>query len=345
MVERHFQVRTAVAAPVGDPGRDGAATVGVVLYLGLSGGIGSGKSTVSARFAELGAVVIDADRLARDVVQPGGEGLAQIVARFGTDVLLPDGSLNRPALGAIVFAEERARRDLEKITHPRVQQLTTQLRRAAPREAIVVHDVPLLVEAGLAPDHHLSVIVDAAEEVRAERLTTMRGMAPEEASSRIAAQATDAQRYAVADVLLDNNGTRDALLEQVDSLWQERLSPYNDNLLAARGAPSGPPARVEPDTPQAARTIARVRRQLDQAGLGDRVVSSRMGPGGVLVVQLQAADADDATLRSALLAAGFAAGVGPSDYAACDPAAPLSLEVRRVEAAAVPPDQPRGVTE
>ena len=327
MGERYFHVRTGGAAPVGDPGRDGAATVCVVLYLGLSGGIGSGKSTVSARFAELGAVVIDADRLARKVVEPGSDGLAEIAARFGADVLAPDGSLNRPALGAIVFGDEAARRDLERITHPRVQELTTQLRAAAPRDAIVVHDVPLLVEAGLAPDHHLGVIVDAAAQVRAERLVELRGMTAGEASARIAAQATDQQRYAVADVLLDNNGTRAALLEQVDSLWRERLSPYNDNLLAGHGAPSAPGKSVQPDTPEAVRTIARLQRQLAGAGLGDRVLSIRFRNDGVLQLRVRAAQSDDRTLRTALLAAGFAGGPTPSGYAACDPAAPLSLEI------------------
>nr|WP_246242896.1 dephospho-CoA kinase [Flexivirga aerilata] len=205
----------------------------------MTGGIGSGKSTVSARLTELGAVVIDADRLAREVVAPGTPGLAEIAVRFGDQVLQPDGSLDRAALGAIVFADPDARRDLERITHPRIADLTAQARAAAPREAIVVHDMPLLVETGLAGNYDLVLIVDAAEDVRLERLVRDRGMTPEDARARIAAQATDEQRRAVADVLLDNNGTREELLAQVDSLWRERLAPYNAKLVDKAREASG----------------------------------------------------------------------------------------------------------
>lgn len=295
-----------------------------MLYVGLSGGIASGKSTVSVRFAELGAVVIDADRLAREVVEPGSEGLAEVADRFGAEVLLPDGSLNRPALGAIVFADEQARRDLEAITHPRVRDLTELRRRRAPREAIVVHDVPLLVEVGLAADHHLVVLVDAAAQVRHDRLVRDRGMDSAAARARIGAQATDEQRHAVADVLLDNNGTRGALLEQVEALWRERLSPYNDNLLADRAVWRD--SRVvlhdaDPDWPmQAARSLARLDRQLSAAGLRGRVsaiehIGSTSVPGlaakNVIDLQLQVDDlglADLPAFGSALAAAGFGNG-------------------------------------
>jgi dephospho-CoA kinase len=273
-------------------------------------------------------VVIDADRIAREVVAPGMPGLAEITARFGEQVLLADGSLNRPALGAIVFADHVARRELEAITHPLVRESTERRRAAAPREAIVVHDVPLLVEADLAPDHHLAVIVDAAEHVRRDRLVRDRGMRAEEAAARIAAQATDEQRYAAADVLLDNNGTRDALLHQVETLWRERLSPYNDNLLAGRGAGSVQGSDVQPGTRAADRTLARLSRQLDRAGFGGRVVGMRFGAAGALTLTLRGVPPDDGTLRRALLAAGFAAGSGSSGFASCDPAVPLRLEVR-----------------
>ncbi|GGB33736.1 dephospho-CoA kinase [Flexivirga endophytica] len=295
-----------------------------MLYVGLSGGIGSGKSTVSARFAELGAVVIDADQLAREVVDRGSDGLAEIATRFGQEVLLPDGSLNRPALGAIVFADERARRDLEAITHPRVRDLTERRRESAPRDAIVVHDVPLLVEAGLAPDHHLSLIVDTTAERRAGRLIRDRGMTQQEASNRIAAQATDEQRYAVADALLDNNGTREEVLQQVETLWRERLSPYNDNLLADRGVRRPLPTRLAEPNPAwplvAERATARLSRHLDTAGLGERVagiehIGSTSVPGLVAkdVIDLQVR-VDDLELapttgfRDALRAAGFVEG-------------------------------------
>ncbi|WP_265446736.1 dephospho-CoA kinase [Flexivirga meconopsidis] len=210
-----------------------------MLFVGLTGGIGSGKSTVSSRLTELGAVVIDADRLAREVVEPGAPGLAQIAKRFGDEVLQADGTLDRPALGAIVFADPEARRDLERITHPRIAELTAQARAAAPREAIVVHDMPLLVETGLAANYDLVLIVDASEQVRLDRLVRDRGMAVEDARARIAAQATDEQRRAVADVVLDNNGTREQLLAQVDAVWRERLAPYNAELVAKAGEASG----------------------------------------------------------------------------------------------------------
>ncbi|RNI24915.1 dephospho-CoA kinase [Flexivirga caeni] len=300
-----------------------------MLYVGLSGGIGSGKSTVSGHLTQLGAVVIDADRIAREVVAPGTPGLAEVAARFGSEVLLPDGSLNRPALGAIVFADEPARRDLEAITHPRIAEQTRRQRAEAPRDAIVVHDMPLLVEGDLAPDHHLAVIVDVAAETRTQRIVRDRGMTPDAARARIAAQATDEQRYAVADALLDNNGTREELLDQVETLWRERLSPYNDNLLADRGVRRPLPTRLaEPDPSWpgfARRSIDRLRRQLAAGGLGDHVkgidhIGSTSVPGlvakEVIDLQVRVDDlklASGAPFRTALRAAGFVEGRPTSD--------------------------------
>ncbi|MBB2891390.1 dephospho-CoA kinase [Flexivirga oryzae] len=296
-----------------------------MLYVGLSGGIGSGKSTVSARLIELGAVVIDADLIARDVVAPDTPGLAAVVERFGPGLLSSDGALDRPALGAVVFADRSARRDLEAIIHPLVRDETARRRAAAPREAIVVHDVPLLVEGDLAADHHLTVIVDTAEHIRAARLGRDRGMTEQEAAARIGAQATDEQRYAVADVLLENNGTHDELLERVETLWRERLSPYNDNLLAGRGAQPGTRAV---DGPAAARAVARVRRQLDFAGLGDHIGQLGTTGSDTIEVRLAPAPAVGDSLRRALLAAGFVGAPGATDFTACDPAAPLRLSLR-----------------
>ncbi|GAB3498728.1 dephospho-CoA kinase [Flexivirga lutea] len=247
-----------------------------MLYVGLSGGIGSGKSTVSKKLLALGAVVIDADRLAREVVEPGSAGLAEIVERFGEQLLRPDGSLDRPALAAVVFADESARRDLEALTHPRIRALTASRHAQAPREAIVVHDMPLLVEGGLAPDYHLTVIVDTAQQTRVQRIMRDRGMTHDAALARVSSQATDEQRYAAADILLDNNGTQEQLLDHVEKLWQERLSPYNDNLLADRGVRRALEVSIDEPDPAwpaiAARTIARLRRQLNAAGLGDHIV-------------------------------------------------------------------------
>jgi dephospho-CoA kinase len=210
--------------------------------VGLTGGIGSGKSAVAARLAEHGAIVIDADTLAREAVAQGTEGLAEVVAAFGPGVLAADGGLDRPALGRLVFGDDVARRRLEGIIHPRVRARTAELAEAAPPDAVVVNDVPLLVEAGLgsarserqrAPQSRpesghaggfdLVVVVLAAEQTRVRRLVSGRGMSEQEARSRIAAQATDEQRRAVADVVLTNDGSLDELHRQVDELWQDRL--------------------------------------------------------------------------------------------------------------------------
>jgi dephospho-CoA kinase len=196
-----------------------------VLMVGLSGGIGAGKSAVAARLAELGAVVIDADRLAREAVAPGTDGLAEVVAAFGTGVLDAGGALDRPALGRLVFGDESARRRLEGIIHPRVRARTAELAAAAAPGAVVVNDVPLLVEAGLAGAYQMVIIVLAEERTRLRRLIETRGMTEAEARSRIAAQATDAQRRAVATVVIENDGTLADLREAVDAVWRDRLRP------------------------------------------------------------------------------------------------------------------------
>jgi dephospho-CoA kinase len=190
------------------------------VLVGLTGGIGSGKSVVAARLAELGAVVIDSDRLAREVVAPGTEGLAEVVAAFGPAVRGPDGGLDRPALGRLVFGDEAARRRLEAIIHPRVRARAAELVAAQPPGTVVVNDVPLLVETGIASTFDVVVVVLADEATRVRRLVESRGMSESEARSRIAAQATDEQRRAVADVVLTNDGTLAELRAAVDDLWQ-----------------------------------------------------------------------------------------------------------------------------
>ena len=195
-----------------------------MLMVGLTGGIGAGKSEVARRLAELGAVVIDSDRLAREVVEPGTEGLAEVVAAFGPEVLGPDGALDRPALGRRVFGDEAARHRLEAIIHPRVRARSAELVAAAPPDAVVVNDIPLLVESGIGAGFDLVVVVASSEPSRLRRLARHRGMSAEEARSRMAAQATDEQRRAVADVVLDNDGSLEELRAAVDRLWHERLS-------------------------------------------------------------------------------------------------------------------------
>ncbi|HKY57738.1 MAG TPA: dephospho-CoA kinase [Aeromicrobium sp.] len=189
------------------------------MRVGLTGGIGSGKSTVSALLADRGAVVIDYDLLAREAVEVGTPALARIVERFGPGVLRPDGALDRPALGAIVFGDDEARRDLEAITHPAIGELAWARDEAAPAGSIVVHDHPLLVETGLAGLMDFVVVVDLPEETQLDRLVRLRGMSPEDARARIAAQASRDDRRAAADVVIDNSGTPAELAAAVDALW------------------------------------------------------------------------------------------------------------------------------
>ncbi|WP_427896476.1 dephospho-CoA kinase [Kribbella sp. GL6] len=189
------------------------------MRVGLTGGIGSGKSAVSARLAARGAVVIDSDVLAREVVARGTDGLAEVVAAFGDGVLTADGDLDRPALGQIVFGDETARRTLEAIIHPRVRLRSAEIEQAAPADAIVVHDIPLLVETGQTDRFDLVLVVDVPVEVQVERLTAQRGMAAAEAEQRIASQASRADRLAVADVVVDNSGSLSDLDRRLDEVW------------------------------------------------------------------------------------------------------------------------------
>ncbi|RPF21218.1 dephospho-CoA kinase [Myceligenerans xiligouense] len=191
--------------------------------IGLTGGIAAGKSVATRRLDELGAVVVDHDQLARTAVAPGSVGLEEIAEAFGTEVIGPDGGLDRPALGRLVFADDEARERLNAIVHPEVRRLSAEHEAAAaardPR-AVVVHDIPLLVETGQAGAFHLVVVVHAPVEQRLERLVEGRGMDAEEAQGRIAAQASDEDRLAGADVVLDGTGSVENLRAQVDSLWE-----------------------------------------------------------------------------------------------------------------------------
>lgn len=190
-----------------------------MLRVGLTGGIGSGKSEVARLLAAHGAVVVDSDALAREVVAPGTPGLAAVTAAFGTDVLRPDGSLDRPALAARVFADPEARERLNAIVHPLVGAAAAERTANAPAGAVVVHDVPLLVEAGLAAGFDVVVVVDAPDEVRLRRLTESRGMSEADARARMAAQATREDRLAQADHVIRNDGTLQELAARVDALW------------------------------------------------------------------------------------------------------------------------------
>lgn len=196
-------------------------------HVGLTGGVASGKSAVAAKLASLGAVVIDADALARQVVEPGTPGLAAIKDTFGEWILLPDGSLDRPALGAIVFSDVAQRAKLNEIVHPLVREQAEALREAAAPGALVVEDIPLLVESGQADRFDAVIVVQAPHDERIRRMVQDRGWSRDDAEARMAAQATDEQRAAVADYLLDNSGSLEELEAQVASLYRQ-LAPAQE---------------------------------------------------------------------------------------------------------------------
>jgi len=286
-----------------------------MLRVGLTGGIGSGKSSVAARLAGLGAVVIDADRIAREVVEPGMPSLTAIRERFGPSVVSDDGILDRAGLGRIVFGDRAALRDLEAITHPAIWARTAELFAAAPDDAIVVHDMPLLVEAGMTGEYHLVLSVLTDTETRLRRLVEHRGLHEDDARQRIAAQADDDARRAAADVLLDNNGSPEDLTIAVDALWQSRIVPFAEALRSGTRSRAATSAQSPPDPTwpaQAARLLARIGH-----ALGDRVVAlEHIGSTAVPdlpakdVIDLQVGvrdltEADGAAFVADLASAGF----------------------------------------
>jgi dephospho-CoA kinase len=192
-----------------------------MLRVGLTGGIASGKSAVSAMLSARGALVIDSDVLAREVVAAGTPGLAEVVIAFGPDVVTDDGELDRPAMGARVFGDADARARLEAIIHPRVRALAAEIEKAADPDAVVVHDIPLLVETGQAGSFDVVLVVDAPEELQVERLVEHRGMSADEARARIAAQAGREQRLAAADLVVRNDGSLAQLQAAVDQVWED----------------------------------------------------------------------------------------------------------------------------
>ena len=292
--------------------------VGAMLHVGLTGGIGSGKSTVATRLRELGAVVLDADVIAREVVAKGEPALAQIVERFGDHLLTEEGELDRPALGRVVFGDPAALRDLEAITHPAIWERTARLREQARAAGtpVLVHDMPLLVEKAMGAEYHLVVVVHTDDETRVRRLVEHRGIPEEDARARMRAQVSDEERLDAADVVIDNNGTPEATLAQVDRLWSERLTPFADNLAAGRRAERPDDVTIQapdPGWPAAAqRLLARMRH-----ALGDRIVTadhvgSTAVPGlpakDVIDLQLgvaSLADADDPAFVETMAALGY----------------------------------------
>lgn len=233
-----------------------------MLRVGLTGGIGSGKSMVASRLAQHGALIIDSDLIAREVLEPGTAGLGAVVDEFGEAILAANGTLDRSALAAQVFDNPEALGRLNAIVHPLVAARSAELVADAPADAIVVQDIPLLVEVGLAATFALVVVVHADTTVRLRRLVEQRGVAESDAAARIAAQATDDQRHAVADVWLDNSGSRNRTFAAVDQLWRQRLVPFEANLRHRRpAARTATPVVVPPEgswLQQARRVIARV---------------------------------------------------------------------------------------
>jgi dephospho-CoA kinase len=192
-----------------------------MLRVGLTGGIGSGKSEVARALAARGAVVVDADEVARDVVRVGEPALAEIRERFGVGVIRADGTLDRDGLAGIVFPDPGALADLNAIMHPRIAERSAALIESAPRDAVVVYDMPLLVEQGLQDAYDLVVVVDCPDDLRLDRLVRFRGLSRDDALARMARQATREQRLAAADFVIENSGGLDALAAQVDRLWDE----------------------------------------------------------------------------------------------------------------------------
>src|SRR4051812_25370254 len=194
------------------------------MRVGLTGGVASGKSTVSGMLEELGAMIIDADALAREVVAKGTPGLAAVVEEFGEELLGPDGELDRPAMGKLVFGDESARKRLEAIIHPLVFERILELEEDSPPDAVVVHDIPLMAENGRGGDFDAVIVVDAPTELQVERMTGDRGWTEEDARSRIAAQASREQRRAIATHLIENTGTREDLRRRVAEVFAQVVS-------------------------------------------------------------------------------------------------------------------------
>ncbi|MCU1538187.1 MAG: dephospho-CoA kinase [Humibacillus sp.] len=291
-----------------------------MLRVGVTGGIGSGKSSVAARLAEVGAHVVDADAVAREVVAPGEPALQRIHEHFGDAVLAADGSLDRAALAAVVFPDRRQLDALDAITGPAIAERVASRRAQVPANVVSVYDMPLLVERGLWVREHLSVVVEVDADTRVRRLVEQRGLTEEDARHRIAAQASDAQRRAVADIVLDNSGTPGELTAAVDALWRNRLVPYEANLSGgqrARRPERAADAIVAPRRdwePRAERVVARLAAALVPSGIVTEVshIGSTSVPDllakDVIDVQVgvrHLGDVDRPDVEQALLSAGY----------------------------------------
>jgi dephospho-CoA kinase len=323
-----------------------------MLRIGLTGGIGAGKSTVSATFAECGGIIVDGDVIAHEVVEPGTEGLAQLVEAFGEDILRPDGALNRPALAAKAFADDEKRAKLNGIVHPLVgrrrQEIIDAVQEDSEKESVVVEDIPLLVETGMAPSFPLVVVVTADIETRVERLI-QRGMDEGDARARIKAQAPEEQRRAIADVLLDNSGLQAELVESARDLWHNRVLPLAHNIRTRQVAEHKLElVPYDPTWPeQASRIIKRVQMVCGAKALRVDHIGSTAVPGmaakDVIDIQITVESLDVADeLADALADVGYPRvehiGDGPHTenpnlwqkrlHGAADPGRPVNVHVR-----------------
>lgn len=307
-----------------------------MLMVGLTGGIGAGKSTVTTVLAENGAVIVDADRIAREIVEPGTPGLAMLVAEFGDDIVGPDGALDRAALAARAFVDADRTAALNAITHPLIGERTAELFESAPEDAIVVHDMPLLVEGGMTPAYHLVIVVDTPAEIRLRRLVEQRGMPEDDARARMSRQATDEARRAEADVLIDNSGDREPVRDIVRMLVELRLHPFEHNLRTA--TPVVGDRTVVPFRPEwaaeAARAAARLRHVLGEVAtrvdhVGPTAVDGLDSPD---ILDLQVTVRDEAAVERALSLLTDAGYVRDRTSERpllrwCDPARPLEVSV------------------
>ncbi|MFD5867569.1 dephospho-CoA kinase [Corynebacterium sp. NPDC060344] len=240
-----------------------------MLKVGLTGGMGSGKSSVARRLGELGCVVIDADAIAREIVEPGQPALQELADAFGPDILDAEGRLLRSRLANRAFTSKEKTATLNAITHPRIKERTAERFARAGDKDIVVHDMPLLVENDLAADHHIVLVVDAPVETRVNRLVESRGVDEADARRRIASQISDEERLAAADAVIDNSGTERALFTQVDRVWRTRLVPMSGVAGLAEPQPVRSPGRID-------REIARVTRQLGVGVVGSVLSGKRL---------------------------------------------------------------------
>ncbi|MEO6997708.1 MAG: dephospho-CoA kinase [Terracoccus sp.] len=332
-----------------------------MLRVGVTGGIGSGKSTVSRRLAECGAFVIDADLVAREVVEPGEPALDGIRNRFGENVVRADGTLDRAGLAAIVFGDRAELDALDAITGPPIAERVARLRRTVAADAVSVYDMPLLVERGLWVHEHLTVVVEVDPETRVRRLVEQRGIDAGDARRRIAAQASDEQRRTVADVVLDNGATPHVLASAVDDLWSTRLAPWNDNLLAGRRSRRPDHHAVVDPRPdwegRGERVVAKLAAATARHGRVSEVshIGSTSVPGLIAkdVIDVQVGvrslgDADSAAFHAVLQDAGYlltpdntadrpkpgtdVGGWGKRFYGGCDPAQVVHVHVRETGA-------------